>query len=624
VHCFSFAIFRSLAGLDFKKIAFLGDISMFRLKTVAAILTLALCTAGIAATQSLEDNWNDFLHYTKIGRLDLAKGYAQAVIESKPDPVELLSLSEKNRQGYLLLLRVIKSPHDTELAGLAGKILEIIEQGKFARRADPKIIVEEIKRLSTNERGRLAAVRRLKNAGEYAIPFMLDALADRQRKSEWEHITWAMPQVGRDAIRPLTAALQTDNVSVKAEIIKALGKIGYTPSLGYLKFIIENDGSAELQRQARDSIRQINPANMVIPAADLFFSLAENYYYHAQSLKSSKDDKFCNVWFWDTKTGRLVREKVDKDYFNELMAMRVCEWALKADPKYGRAIGLWIAAFFKAESANVEVPRYFGAGHADAMTYATTAGPEYLHHALARAIKDGNAYVALGAIEALAVTAGEKSLMYRLGAAQPLVHALSFNDRAVKYSAAIAIASAGPQKKFPETMLVVQNLALALGQMPVENDPAWNQQLADSYAFRAAGVMLKLAQTRNPVINLAGAQESLIAATKDKRAGIQILAGQILAHLDTSDAQRSVAAMALDENNSVDVRIAAFNSLTVSAKINANLLEAETIDAIYALTGSKQTESALQQLRASAASAYGAFNLPSERVKTLILDQAKS
>ncbi|MHC4501022.1 MAG: hypothetical protein ACYS21_18125, partial [Planctomycetota bacterium] len=66
---------------------------------------------------------------------------------------------------------------------------------------------------------------------------------------------------------------------------------------------------------------------------------------------------------------------MDRSYFNELMAMRVCEWALKADPGFGPAIGLWIAAYFKAESANVAMPVYFGEAHADAFVYATTAGP---------------------------------------------------------------------------------------------------------------------------------------------------------------------------------------------------------------------------------------------------------
>ena len=589
-------------------------------KKVAAVLAVAVFAVSAGFGQNLEDNWNDFLHYTKIGRFDLAVGFAQAVLDSSPDPVELLALSEANRAGYAILQRVVDVAPDAELVEVSRKVLDLIEQGKYVRRSDPKIIIEEIKRLSTTERGWLTAVKRLHNAGEYAIPFMLDALADGSRKEEWPHIIRALPQIGRDAIRPLAAALQADNTALKAEIIKALGGISYPQSLGYLKYVVEKDGSVDLRNHATQSIRQIDAAALTVSAAPLFYHLAEGYYYHAESLAPAEDANFANIWFWDSAGQRLVREKVDNSYFNELMAMRACEWALKADAAFGWAIGLWQAAYFKAESAGIAMPNYFGPGHADAMTYATTAGPEYLHQALGRAVKDRNAYVALGAIEALATTAGEKSLLFRIGAAQPLVQALTFNDRVVKYSAAIAIAAAGPKEKFAESKLVVANLAQALGETG-ENTNLTNEWVAEDYAVRAAKVMLKLVQTRNRVIDLSAAQTAVINATKDKRAEIQILAGRILAYLDSPDAQRAIAAMALDETNAMDVRISAFNSLAVSAKLNAKLLDVETIDTIYTLVSSQQAD---PELRSAAARAYGSLNLPSQKVKDLILDQARS
>ncbi len=598
---------------------------MFKGKSAAAILIVTLIVVSTGFAQTLEENWNDFLHYTKIGRFDLAKGYAQAVLDSNPDPVKLLELSKDNPQGYAILLRVKEISPDPELADLGSQILDIIEQGSFVQRADPRVIVTEIRRLSSTERGWFTAVKRLRNAGEYAIPFMLDAMADETRDAEFPYIVRALPQIGRDAIRPLVAALQGENVALKAQIITALGKIGYPQSQAYLKYLLENDESADLRELAMESLSQIDPGTLKIPAAQLFFELGEKYYYHAQSLTPAEDADFANVWFFDSDRQRLVREEVDKSYFNELMAMRCCEWALKADAGFGPAIGLWLAAFFKAEAAGIEqMPQYFGDRHADALVYATTAGVEYLHQALARAVKDKNPYVALGAIEALATTAGEKSLLYRIGPAQPLLQALSFNNIKVRYSAAIAVASAGPKEPFAESKLVVANLAEALGQnsQPAADDAGlWNEQVADSYALRAAEVMLKLAQTRNPVINLSAAQDTLVKAVSDERPEIQVLAGQILAHLDSPGAQRAIAGMALNNNNAVDVRISAFDSLANSAKLNANMLVEPIVDSIYTLISSDDTT---PELRSAAAAAYGALNLPSQKVKDLILDQAKS
>jgi HEAT repeat protein len=595
-------------------------------KTVAAVVVVAFFLAGTTFAQTLEDNWNDFLHYIKIGRFDLAKGFGQAVLQSNPDSAKLLALSKANPQGYEILQRVNESAPDPELAELTRKILGIVEQGRFTRRADPRIIVEEIRRLSTTERGRLTAVKRLQNAGEYAIPFMLDVIADSSREDELPYIVWALPQIGKDAIRPLTTALQTENVAVKTEIAKALGKIGYPQSQPFLRYVIEKDKSAEVREPAAKSFMQINPAEAKIPAAQLFYQLAEKYYYHAKSLAPAEDANFANIWFWDPNGQKLVYEEVDKSYFNELMAMQTCEWSLRADPSFGQAIGLWLAAFFKAESAGLKMPAYFGDRHADALVYATTAGVEYLYQALARAVKDKDAYVAIGVVEALATTAGEKSLLDQIGPDQPLIKALSFEDKLVRYSAAIAIASAGPTESFAGSRLVVKNLAEALRENPSaggqgEGAGAWTEQIANTYALRAAKVMLKLAQTRNRVIDLSPALNILINATNDKRTEIRTLAGQILAHLESPDAQRAIAAMALNSDNSLEVRISAFESLAASAKSNANMLIDQMVDGIYELISSDETDPAL---RSAAAAAFGALNLPSQKVKDLILDQAKS
>jgi hypothetical protein len=63
-------------------------------KGVVAFLAVVFLVSGVGFCQSVEDNWDDFLHYTTIGLLDLAVDYAQALIDSKPDPLEVLALSE--------------------------------------------------------------------------------------------------------------------------------------------------------------------------------------------------------------------------------------------------------------------------------------------------------------------------------------------------------------------------------------------------------------------------------------------------------------------------------------------------------------------------------------------------
>lgn len=602
-------------------------------RTVALILVIGCCVVGTGLAQNrprtLADNWNDFLHYTKIGRFDLGKAYATAVLESDPDPSELFQLVEANPQGYQLAMMVAETAHDDELARLTQQLLQVVDQGRFLRRTEPKLIVEEIRRLSTTPRGKMTATRRLQDAGEYAVPFMLDAMAEAIRNPAFDvklaDMIEVLPQIGRSAIRPLAAALQMNHNQLKPEIIRALGQIGYPQALPYLKHVVETSPSGELRSLAGESIRRIDPRAANAPAASLFFQLGERYYYHDESLAPERGVPFANVWFWDAQANRLAAVRVDQAYFHELMAMRCCEWSLRSDDQFGLAIGLWLASFFKAEATGVPMPEYFGRNHAGALVYATTAGPEYLHQALARAVADRNAPVALGAVEALATTAGEKSLMYTMGPAQPLMQALTFPDRAVRYSAAIAIGNAGPRQPFTESRVVVQNLAEALvrsGQSGA-NPPGeqWLAEMADGYALRSVQAMYKLAVSRNPVVDLSLAQPALVAATRDRLPDIQVLAAEVLAYLSSPNAQRAIAELAMDNGTEIGIRIAAFEALTDSAKLNGNMLTDATVNAMYTLIQSSETDPAL---RAAAAAAYGALNLPSQKVKDLILDQARS
>jgi len=577
------------------------------------LLAVVSMTAVPVFANELEDNWKDFLHYAAIGRYDLAQAFGQKIIDSDPKPVALLKLSQKTPNGYKILLKM--QAHSPQLRDVSDKILDIIETGRYMLRIDPVVIRQEIARLSTTRRGEIAAQARLKNAGEYAIPFMLNALTDKSREKEFVNIANALPKIGRDAIRPLVAALQTADLKLKLEIIRALGTIGYGQPLAYLKYIAENDTSDQVRFVALTVVKKIDPDAAKLPSTELFFQLAEAYYYHTSSLVPTPGE-FANIWFWDDQHQKLVRKEVSQDHFNELMAMRSTEWALRADETTGKAIALWIAAFFKAEAAIAAQPVYFAQGHADAMTYATTAGPEYLHAALERALTEQNKDVALGVIEALAANAGEKSLLYRIGTEQPLVKALSFPDIAVMQSAAIAIAAAKPNTNFVGSSLIVENLAKAVKRSGV-ND--LGDELADMYAIRAVDVMHDLALSGNTVIDLYKAIPPLIDATKIKWGQLQTKAGHVLALLQSPDGQKAIAEMALYEANSLDVRKEAFSALAISAKRNANLLTPGQIDRIYAIVSSKLVD---PELRTEAASAYGALNLPSKKVKDLILDQS--
>jgi hypothetical protein len=583
-------------------------------KMLPAALVLFITIAPSMA--ELESDWNDFLHYTAIGKFDLAKGYADNILSSEPDPVALLALTEENPRAYSLLLNIYNN--NDQLKDTAGELIDLIEKGRYMRRIDPEIIKQEIARLSTTIRGRMKAEGRLKNAGEYAVPFLLDALGNNIDKDPFAFISGAMAKMGNDACRPLQCSLQMDDPAVKAEVVRALGKIGYEQSLAYLKYIYETEELSDIKNLAQKSIESISPSAMKIPSSELFYNLAERYFYHNESLLPSSDYDIANIWFWNEDQRRIVREELSKEYFMELMAMRCCEWALKADPETGKAISLWLNSYFRVEKTGLELPKYFGDNHPDASTYARTCGPEYLHQALSRSLKDNDGYTALGLIEALVTNAGEASLLHRIGTEQPLVTALSFDDIKVRYSSAIAIGNARPGKDFEGSSLIIENLSQALLGEPVEGLDA---DAAKEYAYRAMNVLTGLAISENQLIDIAKAQQPLERILSRQDDVLRVQAANVLAYLEAGPAQQAIAAAALDENLALEVRVELFSALSDSAKMNGCSLDDKTIDTIYQMSGSKEIDPAL---RSAAAAAFGSLNLPSSKVKDLLLDQAVS
>ena len=102
---------------------------------------------------------------------------------------------------------------------------------------------------------------------------------------------------------------------------------------------------------------------------------------------------------------------------------------------------------------------------------------------------------------------------------------------------------------------------------------------------------------------------------------MKILASQALAYLNSPMAQKAIATVAMDEANSLDTRHAAFMALADSGRLFGGNLEADMVKAIYELIRSVDTD---ESLRENAATAFGSLDLPSQQVKALILDQAKS
>ncbi len=447
-------------------------------------------TSAPTADATVESLFVDFLHYATLGRFNMAGDYAEALLKHpKLDPREVLRLATQREKSIHTLQMLVAN---STVGPNAVKVLELIEQGQQLERQDDKRILANIDSLGGDPQQEFDATRHLIDSGEYAVPHMVEALLDDSRQRLHRRVLTALPKIGKQAVGPLVHALNTTREDVRLELVRALGEIGYPQAVPYLLKLSTQPGVAEASKQAAgaaiDRIASRAGRTMLSSGPDAFYELANQYYNEDPAVAADSRLPSANVWYWNAAGNTLERVEVETIIFGQVMAMRCCEESLLLQADKSDSIALWLASNIRREGRlgmNVESGDASEAGRPDAtrpadfpraLYFSAAAGPRYGHMVLERAVKDRDATVALGAIEALRITAGPASLIGSEAYKQPLVQALQFPDLVVRIRAALALGAALPTQTFSDSELVIPVLNEALaqtgGQRVLVVDPA--------------------------------------------------------------------------------------------------------------------------------------------------------
>lgn len=707
----------------------------------AVVVTTAVAHSAEAQDAKLIKQVEDFWHYSKVARYDLAGGAADAIVASSAKPIEVLAAFESVSAARKddLDAWLIRWAEVDALKEPTAKLMGLLNSGREARASDPAFIEDNIKRLVVNERAFNLAVSRLRLSGELAVPLALDYLRDPAKVATYgPSVRRAVVALGRPALNPLVAATTTSDTGLLLQVIGMLGDLGYDAAAPYLAAVAESKGATPAIKEAvAVALAKLNAS--AVTAAPGFLSLGEALYYDRSAITSQTaggDKAF--VWTWDEKLG-LSKQDVPASIFNEIAAKRAAKAAMQIDPSLQQAVSLWLASNFKREA---ELP----AGKTDptlsestpsAHYFGVAAGARYLNDVLTRAINDRNSAVALSAIRALNQVGGAASL-FAGTTKTPLVEALSFPDKIVRFEAAFTLAAARPTEPFlgqdavvpllgealsqtgRSGLLVLANsvdqinsltetlgaagydvagatttdglvaasgklasvdvilafedvgignvdrlLAASAGIARMERTPklivgaagspfatraatdnllsvtdaaagealiaalskarerggavALTPDAAAAYADTAVQLLQDLAVSRQTVLSPVAAEPALLAALDSPRASLVVSVGQVLSLLPTSAAQPALLGKALDTKAELDTRVSLFKALATNAKAFGSKLNDVQIGELQAIVEADGDQS----LRAAAAEALGALNLPAERARELILGQGK-
>jgi hypothetical protein len=452
--------------------------------TAAPADTTAAPTDTGAATQpaeapaqpSLSDLVDTFWHYGKIARYDLAADAGQKILASGTDANSILvafeAVSAKHNDSIdIWMLRWRSLPVSSAVDRAAAKSMrdvtaklgDVINQGYATRRDDPNYIRQTIYEMSGSSRAYDNNMPRLAESGEVAVKIIIDMLRDPQQREYHTTCRRILRNLGRKALNPLLAATEMKDYDTLVDVISALGEIDYDVAIPYLARLsrLSNVPDA-IHVASRKALSRIGiPSNQQLEPSGLFYDLAEKCYYGKSDIEPA-GDKVSYIWYWTSDLG-LTRRDVPTPIFNDLLAMRAAEYAMKLDASNGSAVSLWLDANTKREAdlpaGAVDVTHK---NDPDANYYNVSAGADYLNDALARATRDRNAAVALKLCQSLRNITGQSNL--NGDSITPLMQALYFPNRQVRYAAAFALAQSLPSKPFAGADRVVPLLVEAVNQ----------------------------------------------------------------------------------------------------------------------------------------------------------------
>ena len=445
-----------------------------RWRRLAAVLTVALSgVAGSAAAQEQKpaELWEDFLHYVRIARPDLAQNAADALmgVVSDQELLDIIENSPRASQAYptLDLAEKIESLKPTAI-----KIRQRIENANIQRARDPGEIRKNILALMQGRRARINATARLKAAGQFAVPHMLKYLEDDDQSELHPFLLPTFVAIGRDVVYPLSVALPSLRARPQIQVAQVLTELGYPISIPYFRRVMDNpQGDPNAKAAVASGYAQLarnTGAGAETPASDLFLALSRQHYASGTrgDLLGGYDEftKTGMLWKYGSDIG-LVPVPVPGPVYADARARECAEEALTLNKQLTAAHSAWLAASLRGQNRLPAEQQDKGYRNPRAPEFhARLAGPERLHDVLQQALQDADSELARDAIAALRQTSGTAALVNAKGLYQPLLAALSYPDRRVRFEAADALTQARPSEPFPQSFRVVPVLAEAVRQ----------------------------------------------------------------------------------------------------------------------------------------------------------------
>jgi CheY-like chemotaxis protein len=455
--------------------------------------------------------WELADYLVRTGQVQHAVPYLNKFMASQPDDATLLEI--RDRYGAGSVLRLDDHPETRALAGPLSDMLAAAAR-RNATRAER--IERFIAALTRSRDEQAYAVERLREAGPYAVPFLVQAL-DRPNIPPGDRalIAYNLGRLDRSAVPALLAVLDSSDPRLAADAALALGAIGDVRAVPLLTYHAAPAARSPIARAARRAVADLTgrpfekqPRSPVRVLAD------EARRYHLHLVRFPGDRVV--VWQWDEAEKLPVPREVSRSEAEAFFGQRLAHEALRLDPADRAAQVVLLSQALEKAVERAGFAALLQGDPTGTFTTALAAGPDVLGQVVRTALADGKMDLAAAAVTALGQVADRELAASGGARVNPLIEALSAPGRRVQFAAARALVLLEPRRPFAGSSRVVPILARF-----VSNEAAPRAVVIDGNAARGGQLVGFLRELGYDPRLAATGREGFLAAAE--RADVELI-----------------------------------------------------------------------------------------------------
>lgn len=396
------------------------------------------------------------------------------------------------RTEHQVWLDILTKQGEFELVGR--RLMGLAAMGRLERRDDADAIRELVAQLDTNDSvTRLSAIRQLAaEHGEYAVPYLIPALADSGDADRRVGAMQALTAMNLDVVLPLAAALHSPDAFLRRNVALTLGRIGDTRAVAPLAMLVRTDEDSGVKQAASEALAALGASDADPVTA--FLEMGRGYADRDGRLLAGSPDSTA-LWRWEGQGLSYV--ELPGDVWPDAMGRLCFAHVLHLAPDNAEALAGFVRCQVAAESKLVLMAEN-GIDVADRLAEVQAgsvsvglAGPAAADAALSSAVAARDITASLGLVRAVAAMAATPT--------PGLQAALASDDGALRSSAAIALGSIAVDTRSAPSADVVSELARAAGREVVRIafviDPDAERANSIAGALRAQGMMVNVSDS---------------------------------------------------------------------------------------------------------------------------------